>query len=88
MESVKVMNSVAVDMVASKMPLVFVPYKKEVEIVEIRVDDNIKKRFCSLGLLVGAKITSLSNEGDCVILKLKDTKLALNKSLAMKIIVI
>ena len=52
MESVKVMNSVAVDMVASKMPLVFVPYGKEVEIVEIRVDDNIKKRFCSLGLLV------------------------------------
>lgn len=81
------MNDLATNVVVNKRPLVFVPYGEEVEIVEIRVDDNIKKRFCSLGLLVGAKITSLSNAGDCVTLKLKDTKLALNKALAMKIIV-
>lgn len=69
------------------IPLSFAPYGEELEIVQINVNERIKRRFCSLGLLIGVKVTSFSRDDDCVILKIRDTKLALNKALAMKILV-
>ena len=69
------------------MSLAFAPYGKEVEVTKINADDKTRKHLNDLGIAVGGRVTSIFDSKCDVILKVKDGRLALNRALAMKIIV-
>lgn len=69
------------------MALAFAPFGREMKITKIIADEKTKRHLENLGLLVGSSIVSMfDNKGD-VVIKVRDSKLALNKTLAMKIFV-
>jgi ferrous iron transport protein A len=70
-----------------KMPLAFAPFGKPVKITRINTDDKTKRHLENLGLLVGCEVISLYDCKGDVILKIKDGKLALNRGVALKIMV-
>ena len=66
------------------MPLIMAPMGKELKILKVAVDEKTKRHLENLGILAGSTITALSqNSGNVV----KDGRLALNKEIAMKILV-
>ena len=69
------------------MSLAFAPFGKELTVTKILADDNVKRHLENLGIIIGCHITSLVDQNGSVILRVKDTRLALNKSLAQKIYV-
>lgn len=69
------------------MALAFAPYGREVTVKSIYADEKTKKHLGNLGILIGSVLTSYSDGKGDVIVKVKDGKLAINKALAMKIIV-
>ncbi len=70
------------------MPLAIAPENKEVRILKILTDDKTKKHLESLGVSVNSTLTILDGSNGNVILLVKEGRLALDKSLAMKIVVI
>ena len=69
------------------MPLSMSSLNEEKEILKINGKDNIKRHLGNLGLVVGNKVTIISELNGNLILKVNDTKIALDKSLANRIIV-
>ena len=69
------------------MALGIAPIGKEMEIKRSVLDEKTTKQLLNLGLMVGSKVTTLSDAKGDVILKVKDGRLALNKELAMRIFV-
>ncbi len=69
------------------MPLIIAPENKELTIIKILAEDKIKKHLESLGIVVNSKITILNQSGGNVICKVCEGKIALDRSLATKIIV-
>ncbi|NCA68025.1 MAG: ferrous iron transport protein A [Clostridia bacterium] len=67
------------------MALAFAPFGKELKIVKITADEKTRRHLENLGLLVGADVISMYDISGDVIIKVRDCKLALNRSLAMKI---
>ena len=63
------------------------PAGEELTVKKILADEKNKRHFESLGITIGTKVSVLSEAGGNVIVKVKDGRLALNKSLAMKILV-
>lgn len=70
------------------MPLALSEVGKEVKIVKrSMLNDNLKRHFDNLGLNIGEKITPISeNRGDLIV-KVKESRIAINRGLAMKIFV-
>ncbi len=69
------------------MPLLIAPQGKEMKIIKIIANGKIRRHLCNLGLTIGSYITSIQRTNHDVIILTRDCRLALNKSLAMKIIV-
>ncbi|HIZ09487.1 MAG TPA: ferrous iron transport protein A [Candidatus Borkfalkia avicola] len=69
------------------MPLPIAPAGEELTVKKVLADEKNKRHFENLGIIVGAKITVLSAVGGNVIIKLHEGRLALDKGLAMKILV-
>ncbi len=69
------------------MPLPLAPQGEEVIVRKVLLDEKERRHFESLGILVGAKLCVLSRVGGSVILRIRGGRLALDKSLAMKILV-
>lgn len=69
------------------MPLIMAPMGKELKILKVAVDEKTKRHLENLGILAGATITALSQNSGNVIIVVKDGRLALNKEIAMKILV-
>lgn len=69
------------------MPLVMAPEGKSVRVIKILTDDKLKKHLESLGITVDSEMTVLSSSGGSVICLVKDGRLALDKDMAMKILV-
>ena len=69
------------------MPLPIAPAGEELTVKKVLADEKNKRHFEDLGIIVGAKITVLSAVGGNVIIKLHEGRLALDKGLAMKILV-
>lgn len=69
------------------MPLPIAPEDTELTVKKILADEKNKRHFENLGILVGSKLTVLSAVGGSVILKVQGVRLALDKTLAMKILV-
>ena len=69
------------------MPLTIAPTGTTLKIIKLLVDDKTKRHLENLGLLIGAEIINLYQSAGDIILKIKDGRIAINKSLALKIFV-
>ncbi len=63
------------------------PLNQELKVVKILLDEKNKKHLESLGILVNSKVTVVSSMNGGVILIVKDGRLALDRSIASKILV-
>ena len=68
------------------MPLVIAPLNKDMKVIKILADEKTKKHLESLGITINATIKVLSSQGN-IIVGLKEGRLALDSTLATKIIV-
>ncbi len=69
------------------MPLVLAPTDVDLKVMKILVDDKTKKHLESLGITINSTIKLVSASGGNVICIVKDGRLALDKSIATKILV-
>ena len=70
------------------MPIVIAPLTKVVRVVRVLADEKLKKHLESLGITVNSELTVLSSERGSVICKVKEGRLALDKGVATKILVV
>lgn len=69
------------------MPLILAPLGQEVRIVKISLDEKTKKHLSNLGVLVDGTITVLSSSGGSTVCRVKEGRLALDRSVAAHIYV-
>ncbi len=69
------------------MPLVLAPTDVDLKVIKILVDDKTKKHLESLGITINSTMKLISASGGNVICIVKDGRLALDKSIATKILV-
>ena len=69
------------------MPIGLAPLNTEMKVVKILVDDKTKKHLESLGILINSNITVISSVNGGVIIAVKEGRLALDRSIASKILV-
>lgn len=69
------------------MPLVIAPLNQELRIIKILAEDKVKKHLESLGITINSMITVLNQTSGNVICKVKEGRLALDKNIAVKIVV-
>lgn len=69
------------------MPIGLAPLNKEMRVVKVLTDEKTKKHLESLGVLVNAIITVISSVNGGVVIVIKDGRLALDRSIASKILV-
>ena len=69
------------------MPIAMAPLNTEMLIVKILLDDKTKKHLESLGIIINAKIKVLSCNNGSIICQVKEGRLALDETVASKILV-
>jgi len=69
------------------MPIGLAPLNEELTVVKILLDEKNKKHLESLGILPNSKVVVISSMNGGVILIVKDGRLALDRSIASKILV-
>lgn len=69
------------------MPIMLAPIDKEVRVVKILLDEKTKKHLESLGILVNSVLTVISSVNGGVVVAVKDGRLALDRTIASKILV-
>ena len=69
------------------MPLSMAPHGEERIILKITGRDHIQKHLADLGFVVGQPVTVISEIGGNMILKVKEARLALDKTMASRIMV-
>lgn len=67
------------------MPLSIAPAGKKMCIKKISGNSELKHHLGSLGFVPGSELTIVSMNGSNLIVNIKDTRIALHKSLANKI---
>ncbi len=69
------------------MPIALAPTNTELTVVKILLDDKNKKHLESLGIMPKAKVTLISSINGGVVLVVKEGRLALDRTIASKILV-
>jgi len=69
------------------MPLVLAPVGKTVKIMRCQLDEKTGKHLQNLGVIPGATIVVVKEKNGDVIVQVKESRIALNKQLARKILV-
>ena len=69
------------------MPIGLAPLNTEMRIVRILTDEKTKKHLESLGILVNSSIRVISSVNGGVVIAVKEGRLALDRSIASKILV-
>ena len=69
------------------MPLTLAPEGQELRVVKVLTDEKTKKHLESLGITINATLVKLAGNGSDVICKIKDGRLAIDSTLATKILV-
>lgn len=69
------------------MPIALAPVNTEMKVVRIITDEKTKKHLESLGILVNSPITVISSVNGGVVVAVKEGRLALDRSVACKILV-
>lgn len=70
------------------MPIVFAPQGRKLRVIKILAEERTKKHLENLGITVDSEVVVLSSGGGSVIVSVKDSRLALDKDLATKILVV
>ena len=69
------------------MPLTFAPMGEERQIVKINGRDTVQKHLANLGFVTGAQVTVIAELNGNMILKVRETRVALDKAMAGRILV-
>ncbi len=69
------------------MPLTMADNGKLVKIQKITGTDEIKQHMATLGFVVGEEVTIVNKNGGNLIVNVKDSRIALDKSLANRILI-
>ncbi len=69
------------------MPIALAPIGQTLKVVKITADDSIKRHLEDIGITVNAEVQVLSKSGRTSICLVKNTRLALDGNLSMKIFV-
>jgi len=69
------------------MPIALAPTNAEMKVVKILADEKTKKHLESLGILVGSTLVVISSVNGGVVVAIKEGRLALDRSVASKILV-
>ena len=69
------------------MPIALAPINVDMKVVRVLLDDKTKKHLESLGILVNSSIKVISSVNGGVVIAIKEGRLALDKSIASKILV-
>ena len=69
------------------MPLTMVQAGQTVRICRITGRDEVRQHLAELGFVVGASVTMVNVLGGNLILQVKESRIALDKTLAMRILV-
>lgn len=69
------------------MPIGLAPVNTEMKVVKILLDEKTKKHLESLGILVNSYITVISSVNGGVVIAVKEGRIALDRSIASKILV-
>ncbi len=69
------------------MPLILAPQGEKMQIVRIAADPKTGRHLENLGIVQGAEIVLLSNADGNMIVRVHDSRLALDKNVARSIIV-
>ncbi len=69
------------------LPLTIAPYNVAVTVNRVTAEEKTKRHLENLGITGGAELVPLSSGGGNVIVKVRDSRLALNNELAGKIYV-
>ena len=70
------------------MPVVVAPIGKKLKVIKMLMDEKTRKHLESLGITIDSELSVLSESGGSIILLIKDGRLALDKNLATKILVV
>lgn len=69
------------------MPIALAPTNTQMKVVKILTDEKTKKHLESLGILINSLITVISSVNGGVVIAVKEGRLALDRSIANKILV-
>ena len=69
------------------MPIALAPINQELRVVRVLADDKTKKHLDSLGILVNSSLIVVSSVNGGVVVAVKEGRLALDHSIASKILV-
>ena len=69
------------------MPIALAPINQELRVVRVLADDKTKKHLESLGILVNSSLIVVSSVNGGVVVAVKEGRLALDRSIASKILV-
>lgn len=69
------------------MPLTYSEKNKELIIRKIGGNEDVRRHLANLGLTVGGTLTVINSLAGNLIVKVKESRIALNKDLAKKIMV-
>ena len=69
------------------MPLTMAKTGEKVTIRKITGKDEVRQHLAELGFVVGEAVTVVSELGGSLILSVKDSRIALDRGMAMRIIV-
>lgn len=70
------------------MPLILAPIGQPTQVIHVSGDDKLRKHLESLGIVKEKEITVLSQEKNGIIIKVNDSRLALDKNVASLIQVV
>ena len=69
------------------MPLAIAPVNINLRVLRIAADGKLKKHLETLGILTGGEIALLNQHGGDLLVCVKESRIALNRELAMRIFV-
>lgn len=69
------------------MPLTFAPTGQETTVKRITGKDETRRFLASLGFVEGGKVTVISEVAGNLIVNVKETRVALSKSMASRVLV-
>lgn len=69
------------------MPIALAPVNTEMKVVKVLTDEKTKKHLESLGILVNSSIKIISSINGGVVVAVKEGRLALDRTVASKILV-
>ena len=69
------------------MPIALAPLNTDMRVLKVLTDEKTKKHLESLGILVNSSIRIISSVNGGVVVAVKEGRLALDRSIASKILV-